>query len=121
MDRVEMRHDLGPIFPGNRAGLESDQTARQSRGAGRRDYGVCLVFHSTTTEFWRLINTERVLLMNHETETYSVYEAARELHVSSQWIRTLLAEQRLPGAQKIDGQWKIPASALEGHRQAVSA
>ncbi len=60
--------------------------------------------------------------MNNETdpEIYSVYEAARELHVSSQWIRTLLAERRLPGAQKVDGLWRIPAAALEEHRQAVA-
>jgi hypothetical protein len=55
---------------------------------------------------------------------FTVYEAARELHCSSQWIRVLLAEQRLPGAQKVDGVWQIPMSALEElktPRQAVSA
>lgn len=44
---------------------------------------------------------------------YTVYEAAREAGVSSQWIRTLLAEQRLDGAYKQDGQWRIPATAIE--------
>lgn len=53
-----------------------------------------------------------------EAENYSVYEAARELHCTSQWIRVLLAEQRLPGAQKDErGQWRIPAAALERFRQ----
>jgi hypothetical protein len=57
---------------------------------------------------------------------FSVYGAARELNCSSQWIRVLLAEQRLSGARKVDGQWQIPLSALsaleEGRqRQAVSA
>ena len=58
-----------------------------------------------------------------EPETFTVYEAARELNCSSQWIRVLLAEQRLSGAHKVDGQWRIPASALAEvrQRQAVSA
>jgi len=57
-------------------------------------------------------------------ETFSVYEAAREVGCSSQWIRVLLAEQRLDGAHKVDGQWQIPATALEPlkqRREAVSA
>jgi hypothetical protein len=52
-----------------------------------------------------------------ETETFNVYEAARQLNCSSQWIRVLLAEHRLPGAQKVDGVWQIPASALEPIKQ----
>jgi len=62
------------------------------------------------------------IVMENET-TFSVYQAARELNCSSQWIRVLLAEQRLSGAHKVDGQWRIPASALEPmkQRQAVSA
>ncbi len=59
-----------------------------------------------------------------EQETFNVYSAARLLGCTSQWIRVLLAEQRLPGAQKVGGQWQIPASALEElktQRQAVSA
>jgi hypothetical protein len=44
---------------------------------------------------------------------YTVYEAAREAGVSSQWIRTLLAEQKLEGAYKHDGQWRIPSTAIE--------
>jgi hypothetical protein len=56
-------------------------------------------------------------------ETFNVYEAAREMNCTSQWIRVLLAEQRLPGAEKVDGQWRIPAVAIEQikQRQAVSA
>jgi hypothetical protein len=57
-------------------------------------------------------------------ETFTVYQAARELGCTSQWIRVLLAEQRLDGAHKVDGQWQIPASALEQirhRREAVSA
>lgn len=50
-------------------------------------------------------------------QTYTVYEAARLLNCSSQWIRVLLAEQRLDGAQKIDGQWRIPERALQQLRQ----
>ena len=56
--------------------------------------------------------------------TYSVYEAARVLHCTSQWVRVLLAEHRLAGARKLNGQWQIPASALEElkqPRQAVGA
>ena len=45
-------------------------------------------------------------------QTYTVYEAARLLNCTSQWIRVLLAEQRLDGAQKVDGQWRIPEHAL---------
>jgi hypothetical protein len=52
---------------------------------------------------------------------FSVYEAARELNCSSQWIRVLLAEQRLSGARKVDGQWQIPVSALEEVRQRQAA
>jgi len=57
-------------------------------------------------------------------QVFTVYQAARELGVTSQWIRVLLAEQRLAGAQKIDGQWRIPATALaevKQQREAVSA
>ena len=59
-----------------------------------------------------------------ESETYSVYEAAKVLNCSSQWIRVLLAEERLPGAYKASGQWRIPASALgpiKQRREAFSA
>jgi Helix-turn-helix domain len=49
--------------------------------------------------------------------TYSVYQAARELGCSSQWIRILLGERRLPGARKLNGAWVIPKSALEPIRQ----
>jgi hypothetical protein len=55
--------------------------------------------------------------MSTEDERLTVYEAARELRCTSQWIRTLLAEQRLEGAQKVDGQWQIPAAALEPLKQ----
>jgi hypothetical protein len=58
-----------------------------------------------------------------ESETFNVYEAARELGCTSQWVRVLLAEQRLPGARKVEGVWQIPVSALEEvkQRQAVNA
>jgi len=52
-----------------------------------------------------------------DTQVFTVYEAARKAGVTSQWIRTLLAEQRLEGANKIDGQWRIPATALEPLKQ----
>jgi excisionase family DNA binding protein len=60
------------------------------------------------------------------THVFTVYEAARELGVTSQWVRVLLAEQRLEGAQKVEGQWRIPVTALEAlkqqrSREAVSA
>ena len=62
-----------------------------------------------------------VAIMEHQ-DTFGVYEAARELGCTSQWIRVLLAEKRLPGAQKVDGEWQIPASALEMRKQkAVTA
>ena len=48
---------------------------------------------------------------------FSVYEAARELNCSSQWIRVLLAEGRLEGARKVNGVWIIPNSALDPMRQ----
>lgn len=54
--------------------------------------------------------------MTHQ-DTFGVYEAARELGCTSQWIRVLLAEGRLPGAAKVDGEWRIPASALEQRKQ----
>jgi excisionase family DNA binding protein len=56
-----------------------------------------------------------VTVMN--SPVLTVYEAARELGCTSQWIRVLLAEQRLAGAQKVDGQWRIPAAALEDLKQ----
>jgi hypothetical protein len=54
---------------------------------------------------------------------FGVYEAARQLGCTSQWVRVLLAEQRLTGAHKVDGVWRIPASALDvvRQRQQVSA
>jgi excisionase family DNA binding protein len=57
-------------------------------------------------------------------EKLTVYEAAQYLHCRSHWVRILLAEQRLDGAQKVDGQWRIPIAALEAlkrQREAVSA
>ena len=47
-----------------------------------------------------------------DTQVFTVYEAAREAGCTSQWIRTLLAEQRLEGAYKVDGVWRIPAAAI---------
>ena len=55
------------------------------------------------------------------TEQLNVYQAAKMLNCTSQWIRVLLAEQRLPGAHKVEGQWRIPVEAIEQHREAVSA
>jgi len=58
------------------------------------------------------------------TQVYTVYEAAREAGCGSHWIRTLLAEGRLEGAYKLDGQWCIPATALEplkARREEVNA
>jgi len=52
-----------------------------------------------------------------QNRTFNVYEAARELGCTSQWIRVLLAEQRLGSAHKIDGQWRIPKTALEALKQ----
>jgi excisionase family DNA binding protein len=48
---------------------------------------------------------------------YGVYEAARELGCSSQWIRVLLAERRLDGARKVGRQWRIPKAALDSLKQ----
>jgi hypothetical protein len=58
-----------------------------------------------------------------DEQYYGVYQAAREAGCSSHWIRTLLAEQKLAGAYKCQGQWLIPASAIEPlkQRRAVSA
>jgi len=59
-----------------------------------------------------------------EPDTLNVYQAAKALGCTSQWIRVLLAEQRLTGAQKIEGQWQIPASAVDAlkqRREAVTA
>lgn len=47
----------------------------------------------------------------------NVYEAARYLDCKSHWVRVLLAEQRIDGAQKVDGQWRIPIAALEALKQ----
>ena len=55
-------------------------------------------------------------LMDSE-KTFNVFGAAREVGCTSQWIRVLLYEGRLPGAQKVDGQWRIPASAIEEMKQ----
>lgn len=64
------------------------------------------------------------VVMEHENRKFNVYEAARELGCSSQWIRVLLAEQRLDGAQKVAGQWQIPAAAVDAlkhRREAMTA
>jgi excisionase family DNA binding protein len=62
--------------------------------------------------------------MQPESENFTVYQAARELGCTSQWVRVLLAEGRLPGAEKVDREWRIPASALvplKQRRETVSA
>jgi hypothetical protein len=54
----------------------------------------------------------------------SVYEAAIYCGCTSQWIRTLLYEKRLRGAEKVAGEWQIPESALQplkARREAVTA
>jgi excisionase family DNA binding protein len=43
----------------------------------------------------------------------SVREAALRLGCSQKWVRDLLYEQKLPGAQKKGKQWRIPLSAVE--------
>jgi len=63
--------------------------------------------------------------MTDETEVFTVYTAARELKCTSHWVRTLLAEERLPGAYKDEsGRWQIPGDALrpiKAKREAISA
>jgi excisionase family DNA binding protein len=59
--------------------------------------------------------------MNTQSENFTVYEAARELGCTSQWVRVLLAEGRLPGAEKVSGEWRIPATALEQRKQEALA
>jgi len=49
--------------------------------------------------------------MGNELDT--VYEAARAVGCTSTWIRTLLAEQRLDDARKVDGVCTIPSTAIE--------
>jgi excisionase family DNA binding protein len=56
------------------------------------------------------------IVMDHD-DKLTVYEAARLVGCTSQWIRTLLAERRLPGAEKVAGQWQIPESALQPLKQ----
>lgn len=56
----------------------------------------------------------------------SVFEAAKQIGLTSQRIRVLLYEDRIPGAFKdSSGKWQIPQSALDEMRQkrqqAVSA
>jgi excisionase family DNA binding protein len=51
------------------------------------------------------------------SQVLTVYEAARVAGCTSQWIRVLLAEQRLEGAYKVDGTWRIPAEAIEPLKQ----
>jgi hypothetical protein len=71
-----------------------------------------------------LIPGELYLIIVMGNTTFSVYEAARELGCTSQWVRVLLAEGRLEGAQKVDGEWQIPAAEIEKRKQrqeAVSA
>jgi hypothetical protein len=63
----------------------------------------------------------RVDIVMESEPTLTVYEAARVAGCTSQWIRVLLAEQRLAGAQKIEGQWRIPVTALEALRPRIEA
>jgi hypothetical protein len=70
----------------------------------------------------RMVLVTFILVM--ENRTFNVYEAARELGCTSQWIRVLLAEQRLDGARKVAGVWQIPADAVDTikqRREAVTA
>jgi hypothetical protein len=64
--------------------------------------------------------------MSGEQKNLSPAEFARETGLTLQYVYSLLAagSQRLAGAQKIDGQWRIPTTALEvlrQRREAVSA
>jgi hypothetical protein len=59
--------------------------------------------------------------MNTQSENFTVYEAARELSCTSQWVRVLLAEGRLSGAEKVSGEWRIPWSALQQRKQEALA
>jgi excisionase family DNA binding protein len=46
-------------------------------------------------------------------EHYTVREMALKMNVSLKHVYDLVRGGRLPGAFKIDGQWQIPASAVE--------
>jgi Helix-turn-helix domain len=56
--------------------------------------------------------------------SFSIYEAAKQIGRTSQWVRIMVYEDRFPGARKDGrGKWQIPRSAIEEfkQRQAVSA
>ncbi len=45
-------------------------------------------------------------------KTVSTSEAARRLGYTLQYIYSLLYTDKLPGAAKVDGKWKIPVLAI---------
>jgi excisionase family DNA binding protein len=48
-----------------------------------------------------------------ESKSFGVRETALKLGCTQKYVRDLLYEQKLPGAQKKGRQWNIPAAAIE--------
>lgn len=51
--------------------------------------------------------------MKTQKTTLSVRETAQRLGCSLKWIFDLLYAAKLPGAEKVRGQWRIPYTAVE--------
>lgn len=43
----------------------------------------------------------------------SVRQTAGHMKCSSKYVRDLLYDDKLPGARRVNGQWRIPLSAIE--------
>lgn len=53
-----------------------------------------------------------------DTKSLSVREAALKLRNTQKFVRDLLYERKLPGAEKINGHWVIPTSAIKARLRA---
>jgi excisionase family DNA binding protein len=53
-----------------------------------------------------------------QTKELTVQQTALRLGVTLKYVRDLLYEQKLPGAQKKNRAWRIPANAVDAWREA---
>ncbi len=53
--------------------------------------------------------------------SFGVSEAAKELGCTSQYVRILLSEDRIPGARKRGGRWRTPSETVAQLKQARKA
>jgi hypothetical protein len=59
--------------------------------------------------------------MTTQEKSYGVREAVLQTQYTAKYIRDLLYADRIPGAHKVGGQWRIPADAVDDLRKRKQA